>query len=76
MKDGKKIYFVFPSVHYTIRAEDICVEKNIPYHIVTTPRQFQVECGMSVVLSEEDMDILVQELTNVKIEYKVFTKGK
>ncbi len=57
---------LFSSIRMVMRADKICREGGVEVKIMPVPHTHSTECGMSLVISENDLDkakILLKDIT-------------
>ncbi|MGX7112024.1 DUF3343 domain-containing protein [Gemella cuniculi] len=61
---------IFNSTHDSIKADNICAEKNMGTALIPTHPSISAGCGFMLKISWEKFDELVKLLNDEKIEYK------
>ncbi|MFA8450391.1 MAG: DUF3343 domain-containing protein [Bacteroidales bacterium] len=71
----KEKILIFKSIRQVIKAEKFCLSSNLNHRIIPVPRHISSECGMCIIVDEEEMQTLTVYLNNNQIEYRVEEKG-
>lgn len=66
----KQHYVLFPNQHNGIKLNSMLEKSKIKSIIVPTPRELSANCGISLLVSEEDVDEITKiiDLNNILIE--------
>ncbi len=67
---------LFESMHKVMRTEKLLLAKGIGVEIIPTPKEITSECGMSIRINHERVDLneVRSILTENDIEYNLFEK--
>ncbi len=67
---------IFESIHKVLKAEKILLKNNIKHEIVPTPKEITSDCGMSIRINPEIVNLqdITTMLLNNKFEFKVSDK--
>ncbi|MFW5774773.1 MAG: DUF3343 domain-containing protein [Chitinivibrionales bacterium] len=65
-----RTFFLFKSTRDAIKAERILLAKNKRVKVIPVPRTISSECGMALVVQQEDP----QELQNLLTEQSIVTR--
>lgn len=69
MIDFNCYVFLFQSTHQALSAEAALKEAGIDHAIINTPREFSVDCGISLRIAPEDKDRAVMVLDEIGVIY-------
>lgn len=68
--------FLFESTHAVIKAEKICINKDIEYKIITVPRSISSQCGMAMEIKKEFEDKFTKILQDNKLNFEKYYNYK
>lgn len=60
---------LFDSTHQALRAEAVLKEAGIPHAVINTPREFSVDCGISLRIGLGDRDRVAAALEAGGVRY-------
>ena len=63
---------LFHSTFAVINAEKICRALQIPARVVPVPREISSDCGMSLMIADEDREALAGALDQANIEHQFY----
>ncbi len=49
----KKVIFLFPSIHYVLKAEKCLKKEGLKPEIIPVPKELSSDCGMALAFEEE-----------------------
>ncbi len=58
-----KLLLTFASIHYVLKAEKLLKTRGIPTEMVPVPKEISSDCGMALVMAEEDFKKVKDVLT-------------
>lgn len=72
----KYFVFIFESTHKVLKAEKLMVGAGLKFDIIPTPKEFSSECGISIRINPEVVDIMIVRLILEKngIRYQMHEK--
>ncbi len=59
---------LFNSTHHALRAEEVLKRLHIAHAVINTPREFSVDCGISLRVSPRDVAQVRESLANAGVE--------
>ncbi len=59
----KRVLLTFASIHYVLKAEKLLKGQGISLDMVPVPKEISSDCGMALVLAEEDLPRAKELLT-------------
>lgn len=62
---------LFKGVRQLMRADKACREAGLTVKVMPVPHTYSTECGMSLVINDEDIDKMVKIVTELEIEIKI-----
>jgi len=60
--------FLFPSIHFAIRAEKLMKEKGISYKLIPVPRHLSSDCGVCLRIPWEKKEEVLALLAQAKVK--------
>ncbi|MDR0879657.1 MAG: DUF3343 domain-containing protein [Clostridioides sp.] len=60
----------FNSTHHAMRSEKLLQNTEIHIKILPTPREISASCGLSIMFSIEDIDLVKKTLDDSEIDFK------
>lgn len=66
-------YLIFESIHKVMKAEKLLLNNKIKIEIVPIPKEFSSNCGMSIKIDTEKVDLkkIKKILKDNKLEFKI-----
>ena len=58
MMSGNREIVLFQNIRQVIKAEQWCVENNLPVKVIPVPKPWSSECGMCLETTKDDADKL------------------
>lgn len=62
---------LFKGVRQLMRADKACREAGLTVKVMPVPHTYSTECGMSLVINDEDIDKMVKIVTELQIEIEI-----
>ncbi|MDZ7641266.1 MAG: DUF3343 domain-containing protein [Desulfurivibrio sp.] len=58
---------LLPSIHFVLKAEQLCKQQGIAHDLVPVPRRISANCGMALALPCDDLKLVRQVLENAAL---------
>ncbi len=69
----RREYFVFRSTRDAIKSDRILGKTDIKYSVVPVPKEISAECGMSITTATENIERIIDTLTENSISHRHIT---
>ena len=63
----KKVLFLFPSIHFVLKAEKRLKEEGLPCEIIPVPKEIRSDCGMALLIPSAELPQVWKILKGVNL---------